>query len=211
MDESFLAALPPEIQAELRAQAAQEQRDADLARSLQQSPLLPPRPPAPVPSHPDSHFALDVAADSQHATAAPEPNEPAEGEAAPLKAGLSQEDRDAKYALWLSQNANSPLPASRNGDGQPDSKRRRMISAAADDDLSIPAFAESITLGTHGIIPRLSVVLDAHGAHSLLCGEAVHYQSTQDLDSGWGCGYRNIQIICSHLLRSSLCPPACSS
>ncbi|CAN1170927.1 Zinc finger-containing ubiquitin peptidase 1 [Linum perenne] len=37
---------------------------------------------------------------------------------------------------------------------------------------------------------------------TFLCGYVDHYQSKRMEDSGWGCGYRNIQMLASHLLSS---------
>ncbi|CAL1365646.1 unnamed protein product [Linum trigynum] len=37
---------------------------------------------------------------------------------------------------------------------------------------------------------------------TLLAGYVDHYQSRRGEDSGWGCGYRNIQMLASHLLNS---------
>ncbi|CAI0540904.1 unnamed protein product [Linum tenue] len=39
-------------------------------------------------------------------------------------------------------------------------------------------------------------------ATTLLAGYVDHYQSRRGEDSGWGCGYRNIQMLASHLLNS---------
>lgn len=36
--------------------------------------------------------------------------------------------------------------------------------------------------------------------HARLTGDVDHFQSEQK-DTGWGCGWRNIQMVCSHLLR----------
>ena len=59
----------------------------------------------------------------------------------------------------------------------------------------LPAFPEtdSKTFSCN-IIPSLRAALDAYGATSVLCGNSTHFQSTRDVDSGWGCGYRNIQV-----------------
>ncbi|KGN63324.1 zinc finger-containing ubiquitin peptidase 1 isoform X1 [Cucumis sativus] len=42
--------------------------------------------------------------------------------------------------------------------------------------------------------------LESHDSTSILSGYVDHYQSIEFEDFGWGCGWRNIQMLCSHLL-----------
>lgn len=57
-----------------------------------------------------------------------------------------------------------------------------------------------------GIVPllhqRLSERLSRRG-RAFLCQSAQHICSVPGLDSGWGCGWRNIQMLSWHLLRRS--------
>lgn len=41
---------------------------------------------------------------------------------------------------------------------------------------------------------------EAENSRSVLSGYVDHFQSLQSEDSGWGCGWRNIQMLSSHLL-----------
>lgn len=43
--------------------------------------------------------------------------------------------------------------------------------------------------------------LDRENSVSILSGHVDHIQSSDSEDVGWGCGWRNIQMLCSHLLR----------
>lgn len=42
---------------------------------------------------------------------------------------------------------------------------------------------------------------DPENATSLLCGYVDHFESQESEDVGWGCGWRNIQMLSSHLLK----------
>ncbi|KZV55035.1 hypothetical protein F511_10157, partial [Dorcoceras hygrometricum] len=42
--------------------------------------------------------------------------------------------------------------------------------------------------------------LDRENSVSILSGHVDHIQSSDSEDVGWGCGWRNIQMLCSHLL-----------
>ncbi|OAY78820.1 Zinc finger with UFM1-specific peptidase domain protein [Ananas comosus] len=54
-----------------------------------------------------------------------------------------------------------------------------------------------------GLMPLLRSCLDSDGesSRSIISGHVDHYQSVESEDSGWGCGWRNIQMLSSHLLR----------
>ncbi|CAH8317391.1 unnamed protein product [Eruca vesicaria subsp. sativa] len=59
-------------------------------------------------------------------------------------------------------------------------------------------------VGNNGLIHLLKTCLDSKSKPlesntSLLSSYTDHYQSTKE-DKGWGCGWRNIQMQCSHLL-----------
>ncbi|ONK59060.1 uncharacterized protein A4U43_C08F2570 [Asparagus officinalis] len=41
---------------------------------------------------------------------------------------------------------------------------------------------------------------ESKASKSVISGYIDHYQSVASEDSGWGCGWRNIQMMCSHLL-----------
>lgn len=41
---------------------------------------------------------------------------------------------------------------------------------------------------------------DPDNTTSILSGYVDHFQSTKSEDVGWGCGWRNIQMLSSHLL-----------
>ncbi|KAJ1400560.1 Peptidase C78, ubiquitin fold modifier-specific peptidase 1/ 2 [Sesbania bispinosa] len=41
---------------------------------------------------------------------------------------------------------------------------------------------------------------EAENSKSILSGCVDHFQSLESVDAGWGCGWRNIQMISSHLL-----------
>ncbi|CAI9767768.1 unnamed protein product [Fraxinus pennsylvanica] len=43
--------------------------------------------------------------------------------------------------------------------------------------------------------------LDSKNATSILSGYVDHFQSVESEDVGWGCGWRNIQMLSSHLLK----------
>lgn len=47
---------------------------------------------------------------------------------------------------------------------------------------------------------RNCLELESHDSTSILSGYVDHYQSIEFEDFGWGCGWRNIQMLCSHLL-----------
>ncbi|KAJ6851191.1 uncharacterized protein M6B38_260970 [Iris pallida] len=53
-----------------------------------------------------------------------------------------------------------------------------------------------------GLITLLSrcLELERDDIRSVITGHIDHYQSTVSEDSGWGCGWRNIQMMSSHLL-----------
>ncbi|KAM7274819.1 hypothetical protein ACFE04_016685 [Oxalis oulophora] len=58
----------------------------------------------------------------------------------------------------------------------------------------------------NGIVPLLKSCLEHEARQerditfSILSGHVDHFQSTISEDVGWGCGWRNIQMLCSHLL-----------
>ncbi|XP_049411378.1 uncharacterized protein LOC125874518 [Solanum stenotomum] len=43
--------------------------------------------------------------------------------------------------------------------------------------------------------------LETEKATTILCGNVDHFQSSHSEDFGWGCGWRNIQMLSSHLLK----------
>ncbi|XP_052186501.1 uncharacterized protein LOC127797549 isoform X2 [Diospyros lotus] len=47
---------------------------------------------------------------------------------------------------------------------------------------------------------RKCLELDSENSTSILSGYVDHFQSTETEDVGWGCGWRNIQMLSSHLL-----------
>ncbi|XP_038901076.1 zinc finger-containing ubiquitin peptidase 1 isoform X2 [Benincasa hispida] len=47
---------------------------------------------------------------------------------------------------------------------------------------------------------RNCLELESRDSTSILSGYVDHYQSIEFEDFGWGCGWRNIQMLCSHLL-----------
>ncbi|KAL2921571.1 Zinc finger-containing ubiquitin peptidase 1 [Bienertia sinuspersici] len=51
-----------------------------------------------------------------------------------------------------------------------------------------------------GIMTLLKKCLEHENSTSLLSGYVDHFQSVKSEDMGWGCGWRNIQMISSHLL-----------
>ncbi|XP_021909185.1 zinc finger with UFM1-specific peptidase domain protein isoform X2 [Carica papaya] len=55
-----------------------------------------------------------------------------------------------------------------------------------------------------GLMPLLKrcleLELESHKSVTVLSGVVNHFQSTVSEDIGWGCGWRNIQMLCSHLL-----------
>ncbi|KAH9611311.1 hypothetical protein KSS87_023673 [Heliosperma pusillum] len=52
-----------------------------------------------------------------------------------------------------------------------------------------------------GFITLLKNCLEKENATTILSGYVDHFQSTWKEDMGWGCGWRNIQMLSSHLLR----------
>lgn len=46
-----------------------------------------------------------------------------------------------------------------------------------------------------------SLESDPENATSILCGYIDHFESRESEDVGWGCGWRNIQMLSSHLLK----------
>lgn len=48
---------------------------------------------------------------------------------------------------------------------------------------------------------RKCLELESENSISVLCGHIDHFQSTESWDVGWGCGWRNIQMLSSHLIR----------
>ncbi|XP_057950454.1 uncharacterized protein LOC131145424 [Malania oleifera] len=54
-----------------------------------------------------------------------------------------------------------------------------------------------------GLISLLRKCLESEAGNSmsLLCGPLDHFQSIELEDVGWGCGWRNIQMLSSHLLK----------
>ncbi|XP_057535386.1 uncharacterized protein LOC130813414 isoform X2 [Amaranthus tricolor] len=51
-----------------------------------------------------------------------------------------------------------------------------------------------------GLINMLKNCLEKENSTSLLSGYVDHFQSIRSEDVGWGCGWRNIQMVTSHLL-----------
>lgn len=48
---------------------------------------------------------------------------------------------------------------------------------------------------------RNCLELESKYSTSVLCGDIDHFQSNESWDVGWGCGWRNIQMLSSHLIR----------
>lgn len=51
------------------------------------------------------------------------------------------------------------------------------------------------------IMLRRCLELESQSSTTVLCGYIDHFQSTVSHDVGWGCGWRNIQMLSSHLIR----------
>lgn len=51
------------------------------------------------------------------------------------------------------------------------------------------------------IMLRRCLELESQSSTTVLCGYIDHFQSTVYHDVGWGCGWRNIQMLSSHLIR----------
>ena len=51
-----------------------------------------------------------------------------------------------------------------------------------------------------GLINLLKNCLECEDSVSILSGYVDHFQSTRSEDMGWGCGWRNIQMVSSHLI-----------
>lgn len=51
-----------------------------------------------------------------------------------------------------------------------------------------------------GLINLLKNCLECEDSMSILSGYVDHFQSTRAEDMGWGCGWRNIQMVSSHLI-----------
>lgn len=51
-----------------------------------------------------------------------------------------------------------------------------------------------------GLINLLKNCLEREASTSILSGYVDHFQSTRSEDMGWGCGWRNIQMVSSHLI-----------
>lgn len=51
------------------------------------------------------------------------------------------------------------------------------------------------------IMLRRCLELESDSSKTVLCGYIDHFQSTVPHDVGWGCGWRNIQMLSSHLIR----------
>ncbi|XP_021762477.1 zinc finger with UFM1-specific peptidase domain protein-like [Chenopodium quinoa] len=51
-----------------------------------------------------------------------------------------------------------------------------------------------------GLMTLLKNCLELENSTSILSGYVDHFQSTRSEDMGWGCGWRNIQMVSSHLL-----------
>ncbi|KAL0452345.1 UNVERIFIED_CONTAM: Zinc finger-containing ubiquitin peptidase 1 [Sesamum latifolium] len=47
---------------------------------------------------------------------------------------------------------------------------------------------------------RKCLELESENSTSILSGHVDHFQSTDSWDAGWGCGWRNIQMLSSHLI-----------
>ncbi|KAL2532639.1 Peptidase C78 [Abeliophyllum distichum] len=62
---------------------------------------------------------------------------------------------------------------------------------------------ESFCQVEDGLISMLAkcLELDSKNAMSILSGYVDHFQSVESEDVGWGCGWRNIQMLSSHLLK----------
>ncbi|XP_062224371.1 uncharacterized protein LOC133922864 isoform X2 [Phragmites australis] len=54
-----------------------------------------------------------------------------------------------------------------------------------------------------GIMNLLNICLESEGGSStsIILGHVDHHQSLSSEDKGWGCGWRNIQMLSSHLLK----------
>ncbi|KMT16419.1 hypothetical protein BVRB_3g050470 [Beta vulgaris subsp. vulgaris] len=52
-----------------------------------------------------------------------------------------------------------------------------------------------------GLVNLLKKCLENENSTSLLSGYVDHFQSIRSEDMGWGCGWRNIQMVSSHLLK----------
>ncbi|KAL9240229.1 hypothetical protein vseg_014473 [Gypsophila vaccaria] len=52
-----------------------------------------------------------------------------------------------------------------------------------------------------GLMSLLKTCLERENSTAFLSGYVDHFQSTWKEDMGWGCGWRNIQMLCSHLLQ----------
>ncbi|KAK4436159.1 Zinc finger-containing ubiquitin peptidase 1 [Sesamum alatum] len=50
------------------------------------------------------------------------------------------------------------------------------------------------------IMLRKRLELESENTISILSGHVDHFQSTESWDAGWGCGWRNIQMLSSHLI-----------
>ncbi|KAI3720510.1 hypothetical protein L2E82_31497 [Cichorium intybus] len=70
--------------------------------------------------------------------------------------------------------------------------------------VEIPRKPESVSCSEseakYGFMGLLKNCLECDGGVSILCGYVDHFQSTEFEDVGWGCGWRNIQMLSSHLL-----------
>ncbi|KAH6832093.1 hypothetical protein C2S53_007930 [Perilla frutescens var. hirtella] len=51
------------------------------------------------------------------------------------------------------------------------------------------------------IMLRRCLELESKDSKTVLCGYIDHFQSAASHDVGWGCGWRNIQMLSSHLIR----------
>lgn len=55
----------------------------------------------------------------------------------------------------------------------------------------------------HDLLDRGSRVTPQPGHQAIICGGYLEHFGALSKDRGWGCGYRNIQMLTSHLLRRS--------
>ncbi|KAL4575697.1 hypothetical protein LXL04_011781 [Taraxacum kok-saghyz] len=81
------------------------------------------------------------------------------------------------------------------------------VSSASSSDVLVDVQMQAEGVGGNGnteqgLMGLLKNCLECEGgkASSILCGYVDHFQSVEFEDVGWGCGWRNIQMVSSHLL-----------
>ncbi|KAJ1431730.1 Peptidase C78, ubiquitin fold modifier-specific peptidase 1/ 2 [Sesbania bispinosa] len=80
-----------------------------------------------------------------------------------------------------------------NGVGEMDKKISCLV------DLQIRGEFHKVEVGLMTLL-RNCLESEAENSRSILSGYVDHFQSIESEDVGWGCGWRNIQILSSHLL-----------